>query len=270
MLKVVVTALLLTLALGCAYTDYPVITDTRGDYSGVIRTGHKAYIVLSIQAATIWPDGSDETFSMVAQNQYGDQQIYTFVNYDPTASAIYLDQTYCDWRYDGCEVMRCWNPANPAVDQLFDYELFTECSGFRDLGLVLAASSRIGECGDGLPLPRSQELAAEIAGLVTVPWRGGTGYLLPVDSSNTTITFTGANGATQVMPLYGHFNLFFDDQLRLAVPMTPNARHEFRWLAEYAARNGRKATATLKYGSFSTSMKIGLVQQNLEFATNRF
>ncbi len=256
--------------LGCAYTDYPVITDTRGDYSGVIRTGHKAYIIPSNTVAVIWPDGSDQVFSTVAQNQFGDQTLYAFNNYDPTASVMYLDQTYCDWRYDGCESVRAWNPANPAIDDPYDFEQFPDCSGWRTMELTGWVDSRIGECGDGLMRPDPQHFAEEFANLVVTAWRGGNGYLLPVDASNTTITFTGTNGVAETMPLYGHFNLFFDDQLRMAVPMTPNARHEYRWLAEYAARNGRKATATLQYGSFSTSMKIGLVQENLEYASTRF
>jgi hypothetical protein len=51
---------------GCEITDYPVITDDRGGYSGIVRTGHKAYIMPSSQVATVYDDGSDETFSMVS------------------------------------------------------------------------------------------------------------------------------------------------------------------------------------------------------------
>ena len=94
---------LLVVLSGCAITDYPLITDDRGDYSGLIRTGHKAYIVPSRQAAFIWPDGSDELFSLVYQNAYGDQRISTFNNFDPTATAIFLDQTYCDWQFSNCQ-----------------------------------------------------------------------------------------------------------------------------------------------------------------------
>ncbi len=263
--------LVAVLAWGCGITDYPVITDTRGDFTGVIRTGHSAYIIPSAHEATIWFDGSDELFSTVYQNQYGDQMIYTFNNYDPTASVLFLDDTYCDWRYDGCELMRAWNPVREGQpSDPFDYQGQYECSGFRSMEIILAMSSRTGECGDRLTMPRSQDLAAEIANLIVTSWRGQTEYLVPMDASNTSLTLTTPGGVSESMPIFGHYDLMLDDQLRLMVPMTPNARHQWRWLAEFAQRNGKQATATLQYGSFTTSMKIGLVQQNLEYAVNRF
>lgn len=136
-------------ATGCAITDYPVISDDRADYSGVIRTGHKAYIMGTSSVATIWDDGSDELFTMVYQNEYGDQKLYTFNNFDPTAAILFVDQTYCDWRYQGCELARATNPQNPAIDDPFDYEAsriaqgsaVCLCSPARPPGWVSAATS---------------------------------------------------------------------------------------------------------------------------------
>ena len=102
--------------VGCHISDYPVITDDRGDYSGVVRTGHKAYI----------------------------ERLYSFNNYDPTASVIYLDQTYCDWQYEGCPPAKSWNPVQndepfDLEDDLYDFD----CSGARSLCVWVAMTTRI-------------------------------------------------------------------------------------------------------------------------------
>ncbi len=260
----------LVLAVGCAVTDYPVITDSRGDYSGVIRTGHKAYIEPTSQVATIYPDGSDELFSMVYQNQYGDQKLYTFNNFDPTGSVNLMDFVYCDWRYDGCEITRAWNPANSAVDNSMDYEFFPDCSGARSLSLLLQESGRVGECGDGLAWAGRQGLASEFANLATTTWRGTTAYIVPVDSSNTTIALTAGNGATQTVPLFGSFNMFVNEKGQTIVPMTPNTRHELRWLSQFAAQNGNAASASINYGSFSTTVNVGFAKAGLDYNVSRF
>lgn len=270
MKKLLFGVLLLALvATGCAITDYPIITDDRGDFSGIIRTGHKAYIVPTAQAATSWEDGSDELFSMVYQNQYGDQKIYSFNNFDPTDSVMFMDQTYCDWRYDGCEVTRAWNPANPAADvDIFDYEFFENCSGARSLSMMASVGERVGECGDGFFADR-QDLAAEFANLATTTWRGGTAYVVPMNSSNTTITLTsGAN--TSTMPLYGQFTGFITEKLQLIVPMTPNTRHDLRWLSGYVAENGRYANAAFTYGSLNATFNVAFAPNGINYNLNRY
>jgi hypothetical protein len=271
MKKLLFGALVLAMiAAGCAVTDYPVITDTRGDFSGVIRTGHKAYTQPTSSVATIYADGSDELFTMVYQNQYGDQKLYTFNNFDPTGSVNFLDQTYCDWRYDGCEIARAWNPANAAVDSQFDYEFFPDCSGARSLSLLVSDSSRIGECGDAAFNASKQALAGEFANLATTSWRGGTAYVIPMDSSNTNVTLTSVAGATQNLPLYGSFNAFINDKMQLMVPMTPNMRHELQFLSNWSTQNGKRTTISVTYGSLSGSYNLALATDGLNYNLNRF
>ncbi len=266
MKKLLFSVLLLTfVAAGCAVTDYPVITDDRGDYSGVVRTGHKAYIEPTSQVATIWSDGSDELFTMVYQNQYGDQKLYTFNNYDPTGSVMFLDQTYCDWRYDGCEITRAWNPVNSVMDNIFDYELFPDCSGARSLSVFTAESSRVGECGDAMFWAHKQDFFAEFANLATTPWRGGTAYVIPIDSSNTTITL---NGVT--VPLFGSFTAFTNDQFQTVFPMTPNTRQELRWLSSYLQQNGNAATVSITYGSLNATVPVAFGPTALQYNLNRY
>lgn len=255
---------------GCAVTDYPVITDTRGDYSGVIRTGHKAYIVPTSQVATSYADGSDELFSMVYQNQYGDQRLYTFNNFDPTTSVLFLDQTYCDWRYEGCEIARAANPANSAVDQPFDYEFFPDCSGARSLSMLAEYPERVGECGDALFMADKQDFYTEFANLPVTTWRGETAYVVPISAANTTITLTSSGGATETVPVYGTFNAFVTEKLQFAVPMTPNARHQLRWLADYAAAKGSMTEAAVAYGSVSASVRIALAKSGIDHNLSRF
>lgn len=266
MKKLLFGVILLTLiAAGCAVTDYPVITDDRGSFSGVIRTGHKAYIIPSGQAATTWTDGSDELFSLVYQNQYGDQKIYTFDNFDPTASVLFMDQTYCDWRYDGCEITRAWNPANPVMDSIFDYELFLDCAGARSLSLLVSYTSRIGECGDAMFMANKQAVYGEFANLATTSWRGGTAYVLPINGTNTSITLNA-----QQMPIYGQINGFVTDKLQLVIPMTPNTRHELRWLSSFAAENGKRATASITYNSMSAVVDLALSPDGINYNLARY
>lgn len=270
MKKLLFSVVLLSIlaASGCALVDYPVITDDRGSFSGIVRTGHKAYVIPTGQVATSWPDGSDELFTLVSQNAYGDQKLYTFNNYDPTNSVQLMDQTYCDWRYDGCEITRAWNPANAAVDNPYDYEFFPDCSGARSLSLLVGQAERVGECGDSLFRPHAQEIAAEFSNLATTTWRGSTAYVLPINAGNTLITLSAGNG-TSTVPVYGQFNGFVTEQLALILPMTPNARHELRWLSAFAGQN-KLATASITYGSLNMQVNVALATDGINYNLGRF
>ncbi|MFN7964374.1 MAG: hypothetical protein U0V87_01630 [Acidobacteriota bacterium] len=256
-------------SLGCAITDYPVITDTRGDFSGVIRTGHKAYVIPSGQVATLWSDGSDELFTTVYQNNYGDQKLYTFNNFDPSGAVNFLDQTYCDWRYDGPEVVRAWNPAQSNVDDPFDYEFFPDASGARSLSLLVSTSSRIGECGDGFR-SNPQPLMAEFANLATTSWRGGNAYILPLSGENTSINLTSANGARSLLPLYGQTTGFITERLQTVFPVGPNVRHSLRYLQNWVSENGKTAIADVSYGSVNASFSIAFAPNGINYNLNRF
>lgn len=262
MKKLLLALLALTVFAGCAVTDYPLITDDRGDYSGVIRTGHKAYIIPTGQTATAQPDGSDELFSMVYQNQYGDQRIYTFNNFDPTGAVQFLDQTYCDWRYEGCEIAIATNN-NYGVDDPLDYQLFPDCSGARSLSFVGGLTTRVGECGDGAF--DTQALMGEFANLATTTFRGAPAYIVPIDASNFSMTLN-----TESMPMFGSYNALLTNKFQLIVPMTPNARHQLAWLSDYAAQNGTRVDAAISYNSLSATFKIGLAPGGISYNLSRF
>lgn len=259
-----VLVLALLTSLGCAITNYGVITDDRGDYSGVIRTMHKAYVVPTGQVATIYADGSDELFTMVYQNQYADRTLYTFNNFDPTGAVNFLDQTYCDWRYEGCEIVRARDPRQDWLDDPFDYEFFGDCSGARSLSLLVDQGSRLGECGDRL-FSDIQGLSAEFAELPTTTFRGETAYVVPMNAGNTTITLDDTN-----MPLYGQFTSFLTEDLQLVIPMTPNTKLQLGWLANHVNTNGTRANLAITYGSLQGSVDLAIAIDGINHNISRF
>jgi hypothetical protein len=257
-------------SLGCAITNYPVLLDSRGDYSGVIRTGHKAYITPTGDIALIYADGSDNLFSMVYQNNYGDQKLYTFNNFDPSASVLFLDQTYCDWRYNGCEIWRAWNPHQSNVDNVFDGEYFPNCSGARSLSSLISYSSRMKECGDRVFTHDLQGMYGNFANLATTTWRGQTAYIVPIDNSNTSMTLTSNGGLTTAIPLYSAKTAIITDRLQMVYPVNPNDRMNLRWLQSWINDNGSQAVLNVTYGGVNGSARVGFKQGGIVHNLNRF
>ncbi|MBP7148960.1 MAG: hypothetical protein KBD01_15625 [Acidobacteria bacterium] len=266
MRKLLLGALLLAvMAAGCAVTDYPVIYDDRGDFSGIIRTGHKALVMIG-QVATIWSDGTDEIFNLVYQNNYGDQKLYSFNNFDPTGSVMFLDHTYCDWRYSGCEITRAWNPHNAAIDNVFDYELFLDCSGARSLSTLVSYTSRYyGECGDGRFNDR-QAFMGEFANLATTTFRGEPAYVLGLNAGNASFTFNG----TDTAPIFGQYNMLVTNNMSLVVPMTPNMKHFLRWTQDWVSQNGARANVTINYGAVTGDFSVQFAPAGIANNLNRF
>ncbi len=251
----------LATALGCNITDYPVITDARGaDGGSVMRSFYdKAYVVPSGQLRTIWDDGTDELYSQVTQDWKGDQWLYTFNNFDPTGEVVFLDQTYCDpVRQPVCPMAVSWNPDLP-TDDVFDYVYYTDCSGARDISLLVSYTARLGECGSGLWSDRPAA-ALEFSRLERASFRGREWYHLPVDAGVASFTLRAdADGTTGVMPVYGRFNGYLDERLRLALPVTPNAKHQLRWLQAWTAAHGDRVRLEATYGSLTASFHLRIV-----------
>lgn len=258
------------ISLGCVVSDYPIITDTRGDFSGVIRTGHKAYIVPIAPAATIWDDGSDELFTMVYQNSYGDQTLHQFNNFDPSAAVLFLDQTYCDWRYEGCAVKVVWNPHDDSIDNIWDYEFFPECSGRRSsLSLLRAYSSRIGECGDAGFRADEQDLAALFADLTPSAFQNRSAYVGTLSAENTSITLHTRNGAATQIPIYGVHPYIVTDRLQAVFPVGPQVRHTLQWLIAAVDQNGAEATAMIQVGAVEAAVEVKLLKDRLRESLER-
>jgi hypothetical protein len=268
MKKLLLIALLAAFSLGCAITDYPVIFDTRGADANGVMTGQYdlAYIVTS-QVATIWDDGSDELFTLVSQDWKGDQWLKTYNNYDPSGLINFLDQTYCDPTFDSsfCAIATAWNPDLPNayphgdqgagynnVDDPFDYVLDLNCNGARSLSLLVSYTSRYGECGSSVWADR-QGAAYEFSLLEKVNFRGQSVYHIPVDSTVATFTVNGAD-----MPVYGRFNMYMNDKLQVAFPVTPNARYQLNAIDRVIQRDGHFLDVNMTYGSLNANFKVNV------------
>jgi hypothetical protein len=275
MKKFVYVAILLAVAvsLGCAVTDYPVIFDSAGPWENSVLDGQydQAYIVPTSQVATIWDDGSDELYTLVAQDWKGDQWLYTYNNYDPTGAVLLLDQTYCDPNHgDDCFIAKAWNPDYPnaypwngqdssnEADDPFDYVADPDCQGYRSLSMLLEQGTRMMECGSGIMDDR-QNAFFEYSLLEKTTFRGREVYSLPVDANIAQLTVRGVDDFVSQMPVYGRYEFYLDQDLRLAVPMTPNMEYQLDWLQSFAAQHGDALRLQLHYGSLQAEYRGRLV-----------
>jgi hypothetical protein len=265
MKKLLFIALLAAFSLGCAITDYPVIFDSRGaDGDGVMDGQYDlAYIIPSSQIATIWDDGTDELFTLVSQDWRGDQRLKTYNNFDPSGLVLFVDQTYCDPTFDSsfCAIATAWNPDLPNaypygsgsnVDNPFDYILDLNCNGARSLSLLVSYTSRIGECGSGVWADK-QGAAYEFSILERTNFRGQSMYHIPLDSTVAAFTVNGKD-----MPIYGRFNLYMDDNMRTAIPVSSNARYQLMALDRMVQQDGHFLDVDMTYGSLIANFKINV------------
>jgi hypothetical protein len=141
--------LVLAMGVGCAITDYELITDNdqvhNGQGSGVINTKGKAHIMAG-QVAFEYPDGTDELFSMVDQTAAGDRTLTTYNNFSTGDDPIFHDNLYCNTAWQGCSMITADDPEIGDVD-IFDFSFNVNCSGIRSLVYVLSTTRYYGECG---------------------------------------------------------------------------------------------------------------------------
>jgi hypothetical protein len=221
------------------------------------------YIIPTNTVATIWADGSDETYTLVSQDWSGDQWLKTYNNFDPTSSVIFMDQTYCDaLALSDCAAATSWNPDAPD-DDIFSYEYHANCSGVRSLCMLLAYSSRIGECGSGLRSDR-QALASEFAGLMRTTYRGEPAYAIPVDDEHAAFDLRARSGQVMRMPIYGRHTGYLDERLRMIWPVAPNTKYQLRWVREWVRQNGAEADVTVTYGALQADFRLRFIADALE------
>lgn len=255
MKKLLICALAMALlaAAGCHVSDYAVITDDRGGFSGVIRTGHDAYLVPTGQVATTGADGSDEIINLVYQSGFGDQRLSSKNNFDPTASVLFVDQQYCDWRFLDCHLAQSWNPAI-GPDDPFDYEGFTDCAGFDSLSLLVDQSaSRIGECGDRFwshqDLAHNQNWADIFANLPTTTWRGEPAYIFSLNAGTMNITL---NSDIDV-PMLGSSQAFLNNDMQLVMPIGGPQIAMLKYFRGVMQSQGNTMEAVITYNGVETT-----------------
>lgn len=276
MKKVLLAAVLAVLSLGCAITDYPVITDTRGADDGGTLFGQYAWAYIRPyygQVATIWSDGSDEIFSVVSQDWTGDQWLKSFNNFDASGLLNFLDQLYCDPTIQdaNCPITIAWNPDLPNAyphgdqsagynneDDVFDYIYNPTCSGARSLSILISYGSRYyGECGSGFA-QTLQNRAYEFSQLERAMFQGREMYHIPIDNSTASFTVTGQDGYVSDMRIFGRYNLYMDDNMRVAIPMSPNAAYQMRSLQNFVDEHGHYMNVNLTYGSLTGNFQISV------------
>jgi hypothetical protein len=284
MKKVIYTAFIAAVALsmGCAITNYPLITDSAGPWGGVLMDSYydKAYIIPSGQIATLWADGSDLLFTLVTQDWKGDQRLYTYNNFDPTQNVIFLDQdfAYCDpTRQTNCPTVIAWNadlpdeyPTSPTgqsgstspSDDPFDYFWDTTCPGARSLSLLVDYGTfRIGECGSGVRR-NAQDFAREFALLEPTTFNGKEVYALPLNSAVAEIRLTSAAGTSDLMPIYGSYDLYLDAKYRMVLEPVASWKYQARYLNNWLEANGSFVDIDLTYGSLEVNWKASIWSVN--------
>ena len=174
--------------VGCAITNYALITDndqgngTSGD--GTVNTNGKAKLLTGFQVATIWPDGTDELFSMVDQKANGDRTLTTYNNYNPGgAGTTFLDDTYCTPDWNGCSIWTADDPESGDASP-FDGAFNTNCNGARSLQSLLSSARYYGECGRGQYIDKKFQAIANLE----INGHLAQGYIGP---GNTTLLMQG-------------------------------------------------------------------------------
>lgn len=273
MKKVLYTAFLaaVVMSLGCAVTNYTLITDSAGPYGDVVVDSFydKAYIIPSGQVATTGADGSDELYSLVVQEWDGDRRISTYSNFDPTASVVFLDQQYCDpTRQSDCAITVANDPELPDAypfssspinpsDDPFDYAFDTSCSGADALSILLSQTSRIGECGSGVWNDK-QVAYGEFSTLNITDFQGQLMYDVPVSNSTMSLELTNVNGQATPFNILGTSQAYLDSQLRLLWVKSPVDQYNLRQLNAWSQANGHDAQVAVTYGSLSANFNLKL------------
>ncbi len=262
-------ALFVVFGLGCAVTNYPVILDSSGPWGDSVMDSFydQAYIIPTSQIATLYPDGTDELYTTVVQDNRADQWLYTYNNFDPSGVNWFVDQTYCDpTRQSNCAIVTAWNPDLPEVyphgdqtntkDDPFDHTLDKSCSGARSLSMMISDKARIGECGSGI-MADPQATAYEFSLLERGEFRGRAVYALPLDSSVASFVLTSFdNGVSEELPIYGRFMAYLDEKLRLAIPVTPTMDYQRQALNRFISRHGNRLQIDLTYGALSARYEV--------------
>ena len=115
-----------------------------------------------------------------------------------------------------------------------------------------------------------QQLAATFANLDTTTWRGETAYVLPISAANTTVTLTSVTDSASTMPVFGSYTGLVNDKLQLAMPMTPNARHQLNALRGWVAENGSEVSASIQYEGMTAELELNLRAAGLSNNAGRF
>lgn len=261
-------ALVLAMGVGCAVTDYEVITDNNQtavnkDPKGIaatVNTAGKAHIRESSQIATIWPDGTDELIWFVDQKVNGDQTLLTYNNYTPGAypnptDPTFHDDLYCNADHSGCALVTAPNPFIGDTD-MFDYTYNINCLGIRSLSVLVGTTRYYGECG------KAKMTLADRIKLMNIGTMGRSlgvdGLFYNMNHRNLTLTLDNNAGYISTLPITADAQMFIGQFHKGYVDMTnPLMASMGRTYADFLANHAtHHTTVTLTYEGISTSLNI--------------
>lgn len=197
---------LLTTGVGCAITNYELITDndqvSNGQGSGVVNTNGKALVKQSSQIAVGWPDGTDNTVWFVDQAANGDRTLSTYNNFSTGGDPTFPDDLYCSPDRQGCAIVTASDPEVGDVD-IYDFSYNPNCAGARSVYYLTGTTRYYGECGRALALTDRLSLLNQ-GRLVSM--NGAAGLQWAATPMNTTVTLNNKAGVQQLLPMAGSFS----------------------------------------------------------------
>jgi hypothetical protein len=249
--------LVLVASVGCAITDYEIITDNdqvaNGQGSGVINTNGKA-LIESTQVGIIQPDGIDQLFTMVDQRADGVQTLTTYNNFTSYGSGpTFMDTLYCNPDWQGCAILTATD-TNDAADDPYDYDKFNpNCSGARSIVYIVSTTRYYGECGRA-KLSLADRLA--LLNMARISSKNGSEMLVyDINRNNTTITLDNKAGVVSNLPITGDYSVAFNMQGKrqaLVNMANPLAANMGRALADFSRNYGSSRTdISLNYNGIS-------------------
>ncbi len=250
--------LVLAMGVGCALTNYELITDNDQVKSGgqfVVNTNGKAHVQESVQIALGWSDGYDCTLWFVDQKANGDRTLTTYNNYS-TEYPIFHDDLYCNPDWAGCAMVTAQDPEIGDVD-MYDYAINWSCKGTRSLYYLWSTTRYYGECG------RAKMPLADRINLMNMGRLGQSmgveGLFYDLNRSNTTITLNNKAGYTTTLPMNAEIGAFISFQGRKAtLDMTnPLLASMGRAYADFLANHATHSTqVTVSFNGIDHNFNI--------------
>lgn len=196
-------------ATGCAITDYQLVTDndqvSNGRGSGVVNTNGKAMILDCWGAATIWPDGTDQLFTMVDQKANGDRTLTTYNNFSTEDDPTFYYSQYCNPDWQGCSIITAPDP-EVGDDDLWDYRANANCFGFRSFSIAYSTSRYYGECGRAA-MTLQDRIALLNMGRIAERW-GQEGLLYDLNGDSLTVLVDDGEGLRRTLRFSGEAEAF--------------------------------------------------------------
>jgi hypothetical protein len=220
----------LALSLGCATTNYPVITDTHGDGDMfTVNTNGQAAHAPTSQVITIFPDRYVELYSMIDQNSAGDQTIMTYSNVS-YGYPKFMGWTYCNPDWNGCAAVVADNPVVGDVDY-FDYIWKYNCSGADALGILISFNLRTVECGRAMFTP--EWTAAKLDLMYPI----GDNYGILLTRNELTINAVYGDDSVGSIPVTAISATYYTNPGAWAVRMAPSMATTMRAMAQSGAKH---------------------------------